>query len=195
MPRNTDPCRHGHSDSVPDHRDRGRPPSKRGWPGDDSHPDGLCRLMLTARLGADGPRRRQARAVGASRCQRIALRVGPCPGTAKASAPQTLGGGPWGVARSGHAGTRQVQPAATAPRRGAAPRPPQASGRHDDVAHATAPASPVESAPDGAACPLSLRDQTRLRGQRSAGRSTPEVGAGPGCLTAAMAVAPEAPSW
>jgi hypothetical protein len=178
MHRNADPCRHGHSDSVPDHRDRGRPPSKRGFPGDDSHPDGLFRLVLAARLGADVPMRRHASALCASCCKRIALRVVPCPGTAKASAPQTLGGGPWGVALSGHAVTRQVRPSATAQRRCTAPRPPQASGRHD-VAHGAAPASQVGSAPDGAACPLSLRDQTRFRGQRSTGRRTPEVGEGP----------------
>jgi hypothetical protein len=94
MHRNAAPCRHGHSDSVPDHRDRGRPPSKRGLPGDDSHPDGLFRLVLATRLGADVPMRRQASALCASRCKRIALRVVPCPGTAKASAPQTPGGAP-----------------------------------------------------------------------------------------------------
>jgi len=38
---------------VPDHRERGSPLSQRGLPGDESHPDGLCRRVIAARRGAD----------------------------------------------------------------------------------------------------------------------------------------------
>jgi hypothetical protein len=167
MHRNADPCRHGHSDSVPDHRDRGRPPSKRGLPGDDSHPDGLFRLVLATRLGADVPMRRQASALCASRCKRIALRVVPCPGTAKASGPPD----PRGCAlHRPLGGTTTSNTPPRLRRRWRAPRMgPTALSRLW-----TKPGFVDRGA----------RGEEHRRSER-----------GPGCLTEAMAVAPEASSW
>jgi hypothetical protein len=192
---NADPCRHCHSDSVPDHRDRGSPPSKRGFPGDDSHPDGLFRLVLAVHLGADVPMRRHASALCASRCKRIALRDVSCPAPAQASAPQTPGGGPWGVASKG---TRSLSRSGRQRRRrGAVPR--HALPR--SLGGTTTSNTPPSLRRRWMAPRMGPHALSRLwtkpgfvdRGARGEEHRRSERG--PGCLTAAMEVAPEASSW
>jgi len=195
MPMHADDGRSCRPASGPDHRERGSPPSQGGLPGDESYPDGPLPCRDGRQEGCGVPEATPGTGVVRTPWHAQSAEGRPLSGHGTGGCTAAPRGGPSGAALHGHAVPLQGRPSAMAQGSVAAPRPPQASRRHDDGAHAAAQAAWGEGAPAVAERPRALRGPYQAAGKDTRGEK--HTG-GRKCSRAphrGYGVAPEAPSW